>query len=105
MTCRVDNDCFLGHICLRNMCVYGCHTDSDCSASETCRNNRCHDPCLGGPCGPNAQCSVINQRAVCSCPPGLVASPSAQVACVRAPLSECTEHSSCPTGIIILFVP
>ena len=24
LTCRVDNDCFLGHVCLNKMCLVGC---------------------------------------------------------------------------------
>lgn len=79
MTCRVDHDCFLGHICLHNMCIFGCHSDEDCSASETCRDNRCSNPCQNSPCGPNAVCNVNSHRATCSCRPGLVPNPTAQV--------------------------
>ncbi|KAJ8890120.1 hypothetical protein PR048_009627 [Dryococelus australis] len=98
VTCRVDNDCFLGHICLHNMCVFGCHADEDCSASETCRDNRCANPCAPNPCGPNAVCTVSNQRASCSCSPGLVPNPTAKVACVRAPAPACSENRDCPSG-------
>lgn len=79
VTCRVDHDCFLGHICLHNMCIFGCHSDEDCSASETCRDNRCTNPCHSSPCGPNAVCAVTNHRATCSCRLGLVPNPTAQV--------------------------
>lgn len=98
VTCRVDNDCFLGHICLHNMCIYGCHSDDDCSASESCRDNRCVNPCSDSPCGPNALCTVSNQRASCSCRSGFVPNPTAKVACVRVPGQPCTENRECPTG-------
>lgn len=95
VTCRVDNDCFLGHICLQNLCMYGCRSDDDCSASESCRNNKCINPCTDSLCGPNAMCTVTNQRAVCSCKEGLVPAPSASVACVRAPPLECNTNRDC----------
>jgi hypothetical protein len=98
LTCRVDNDCFLGHICLRNKCVFGCHSDEDCSGSESCFDNRCRNPCEENPCGPNALCSVINQRASCTCAPGMVPSPSAKVACIRSPALPCSENRDCVEG-------
>lgn len=97
VTCRVDNDCFLGHICLQNTCLFGCHSDEDCSASETCRNNKCVNPCLSGnPCGPNALCSVLNQRASCSCSDGMVPNPTPKIGCVRTPATPCLENRACP---------
>lgn len=98
LTCRVDNDCFLGHICLNSRCVFGCKQDSDCSASETCRNNRCSDPCLDNVCGPNAICTVTNQRATCSCIHGMVPSPTAKIGCIRSPALPCSENRDCPDG-------
>ncbi|KAK3931322.1 Fibrillin-1, partial [Frankliniella fusca] len=102
LTCRVDNDCFLGHICLHNMCMFGCHDDSDCSASESCRDNRCVNPCQASTCGPNAACSVYNQRASCSCQAGFVPNPTAKVACVRTPALPCSENRDCPVGATCL---
>ena len=40
VTCRVDNDCFLGHVCLNKMCIVGCRANTDCPESNTCINNR-----------------------------------------------------------------
>lgn len=94
----MDNDCFLGHICLRNKCIFGCHSDEDCSASESCRNNRCNNPCEENPCGPNAVCSVSNHRATCSCINSMVPSPTAKVGCVRSPALPCAENRQCPEG-------
>ncbi|CAG2055426.1 unnamed protein product, partial [Timema podura] len=102
LTCRVDNDCFLGHICLHNMCVFGCHSDEDCGASESCRDNRCSNPCSPNPCGPNAACTVSNQRASCSCTKGFVPNPSAKVACVRTPAAPCSENRDCPSSTTCL---
>lgn len=98
VTCRVDNDCFLGHICLNNRCIFACHTDDDCSSSESCRNNTCTNPCLINPCGPNAVCTVSNHRAQCSCLDGMVPSPSAKVGCLRSPAPHCTDNRACPEG-------
>lgn len=97
LTCRVDNDCFLGHICLNNKCVFGCHSDEDCSASESCRGNQCLDPCMDSPCGPNTICTVSNHRASCTCLQGMVASPTAKIGCVRTPAISCTENRGCPS--------
>lgn len=98
MTCRVDHDCFLGHICLNNRCIFGCHNDEDCGASESCRNNRCINPCIVNPCGPNTICTVSNHRASCSCLDGTVASPTAKIGCVRSPAQPCIENRNCPQG-------
>uniref|UniRef100_A0A1A9ZCQ3 EGF-like domain-containing protein n=1 Tax=Glossina pallidipes TaxID=7398 RepID=A0A1A9ZCQ3_GLOPL len=99
VTCRVDNDCFLGHVCLHNKCVFGCHSDDDCSASESCRNDKCVNPCSENPCGPNAACSVANHRATCNCLEGMVPNPTPQVGCVRSPPQECNENRDCPYGL------
>lgn len=95
----MDNDCFLGHVCLHNKCVFGCHSDDDCSASESCRNDKCVNPCAENPCGPNAACSVANHRATCNCLEGMVPNPTPQVGCVRSPPQECNENRDCPYGL------
>lgn len=94
----MDNDCFLGHICLNNRCIFACHTNEDCSSSESCRNNTCINPCLVNPCGPNAVCTVGNHRAQCSCLDGMVASPTAKIGCIRSPAPHCAENRDCPEG-------
>lgn len=49
------------------------------------------DPCKQSPCGPNSQCRVINEQAVCSCLPGYIgASPNCR--------PECSVSSQCPTN-------
>jgi hypothetical protein len=47
-------------------CRPECVLNSDCSSNQACINNKCKDPCPGA-CGQNAQCTVLNHNAVCSC--------------------------------------
>lgn len=98
LTCRLDNDCFLGHICLNNMCTFGCRGDEDCNADQACISNKCRNPCEAMPCGPNAKCTVANQRASCSCGPGFIANPTAKVACLRTPGPGCQANRDCAPG-------
>lgn len=48
------------------------------------------DPCQPSPCGPNAQCRVSNEQAVCSCLPEFSGSPPG---C----RPECVVNSECPS--------
>lgn len=90
----------MGHICLENSCQYGCRHDEDCGPDELCKNNFCQNPCANdiNPCGPNAQCSVVERKAVCSCIEGLVANPTPNIACVRSPSLTCRMHTDCADG-------
>lgn len=98
LTCRLDNDCFLGHICLNNMCSFGCRADEDCNANEACLGNKCVNPCEATPCGPNAKCTVFNQRATCTCPTSFIPNPTAKVACLRTPGPICQANRDCAVG-------
>lgn len=98
LTCKVNNDCFLGDICLENTCTAGCVGDEDCNANEACLSNKCVNPCEVTPCGPNAKCTVINQRATCSCSLGFMPNPTAKVACLRIPGPSCMANRDCPAG-------
>lgn len=52
------------------------------------------DPCYPSPCGPNSQCRVVNEQAVCSCLPSYVgAPPSCRPECVVS--AECPENRAC----------
>lgn len=52
------------------------------------------DPCNPSQCGPNSQCRVINEQAVCSCSPEYIGSPPAcRPECVVS--SECTSNRAC----------
>jgi hypothetical protein len=96
----VDNDCFLGHICLENSCQYGCRHNEDCGPDEFCNNNFCQNPCGKdiNPCGPNAVCAVLGGKALCSCLEDLIPNPTPNIGCVRAPSPICHKHSDCVNG-------
>lgn len=99
MSCRVDNDCFLSHICLNNMCVIGCRANSDCSGGEACVGQRCANPCEAQTCGPNSVCTVVNHQPKCSCPAGMIPNPTPFVGCVREP-SVCQHTRDCGEGFL-----
>eukprot|EP00095_Tigriopus_kingsejongensis_P012598 maker-scaffold642_size120736-snap-gene-0.27 protein:Tk12598 transcript:maker-scaffold642_size120736-snap-gene-0.27-mRNA-1 annotation:"GH13743" len=46
---------------------YECLVDSDCPYTLACPNRECIDPCQ---CAANAECSVQNHKASCTCLPG-----------------------------------
>lgn len=49
------------------------------------------NPCLPNPCGPNAKCRDINNRAECSCLPGMFGAPPS---C----RPECVINQDCPSN-------
>lgn len=52
------------------------------------------NPCSPSPCGPNSQCRVINQQAVCSCLPNYMGSPpTCRPECITS--SECLLTQAC----------
>lgn len=52
------------------------------------------NPCTPSPCGPNSQCRVINEQAVCSCVPGFIGSPpTCRPECITS--SECSLNQAC----------
>ena len=63
-------------------CRPECTLDAECPSNLACQNERCRDPCSGA-CGTLAICTVVNHRAVCTCPQGYTGSPSA--ACILLP--------------------
>lgn len=50
------------------------------------------NPCQPSPCGPNSQCRVVNQQAICSCITSFIGSPP-----FCRP--ECTTNSECPLNL------
>ena len=88
LTCKLDNDCFLGHVCLGGVCTVGCTGTADCPTSQSCVGHKCTDPCGQASCGPNAQCTVADQRAQCSCLPGFLPNPTAVIGCARYVLNQ-----------------
>lgn len=52
------------------------------------------NPCNPSPCGPNSQCRVINEQAICSCLPGYTNSPpNCRPECTIS--SECNPEKAC----------
>ena len=49
--------------------VAGCKSDSECPLTQACINRECQDPCPFEQCGQNAECSVRNHKAKCTCLP------------------------------------
>ena len=99
----MDNDCFLGHVCLDKMCLVGCRENTDCPSALSCVNNRCQDPCAGVSCGPNAVCQALDQRATCACRAGFSPNPTAVIGCTREPIrcagnKQCPENFQCNSG-------
>ncbi|ROT61485.1 hypothetical protein C7M84_020737 [Penaeus vannamei] len=64
-------------------CGPECVLSTDCASRLTCVRQKCVDPCPTA-CGNGAQCTVVNHRAVCSCPQGLQGDPYTQ--CVVSPI-------------------
>lgn len=49
-------------------CRHECDSDFDCPQHQACSASfRCEDPCATK-CGENAECNVVNHRAICTCP-------------------------------------
>ncbi|KAG7155062.1 Nidogen-like 1, partial [Homarus americanus] len=75
-----------------------CKSNSHCSPSRTCINERCIDPCRGEhPCATGAECTVIQHRPVCKCPPGFQGNP--QTRCnptTTTPRPDCLADVECP---------
>ena len=52
-----------------SLSVAGCKSDSECPLTQACINRECQDPCPFEQCGQNAECSVRNHKAKCTCLP------------------------------------
>ena len=54
----------------------GCSVNEDCPGYSACRQRLCINPCAEeNPCSRNANCKVVNHKAVCSCPDGYIGTP------------------------------
>lgn len=52
------------------------------------------EPCRPSPCGPNSQCRVVNEQAVCSCLPSYIGTPPAcRPECLVS--AECSANHAC----------
>lgn len=73
-----------------------CVQDSECSEQETCINQRCRNPC---DCGIDAECRIVNRRAVCSCRNGFDGNPNVACRVVGCRIdSECDSGKACVNG-------
>ena len=74
----------------------GCAASSDCPSDQACVNGRCQDPC---DCGPNADCRVVNHRAICACRAGYSGNPN--IFCAEVGCSDddsCRSDEACVNG-------
>lgn len=72
--CRVIVDspvcsCLSSYIGSPPNCRPECIRNSDCPSNMACINEKCRNPCLGA-CGTDAQCNVIKNTPMCTCPIG-----------------------------------
>lgn len=65
---RAICSCLSGYYGTPPACRKECAINSDCMNTKACINEHCIDPCPGS-CAQNAECKVINHKAVCYCLP------------------------------------
>lgn len=58
--------CLPNYIGIPPNCRPECTINPECPAHLACIQQKCRDPCVGL-CGVNAQCSVVNHHAICTC--------------------------------------
>lgn len=58
--------CLPGYIGVPPNCRPECTINPECPPHQACMQQKCRDPCRGI-CGVNAQCTVVNHHASCSC--------------------------------------
>lgn len=58
--------CLQGYIGVPPSCRPECTINPECPPHLACMQQKCRNPC-NGICGVNAQCSVVNHHASCSC--------------------------------------
>ncbi|KAG8229966.1 hypothetical protein J437_LFUL008539 [Ladona fulva] len=78
-------------------CMAGCEKDSDCSSSWFCEKSRCRPVCSAKTCAQGADCSVVDHRPVCECPPGFKGNSTTQC------LPECAKSSDCSSNMVCYY--
>lgn len=63
-------------------CRPECTINPECPSQFACINQKCKDPCPGS-CGANAECTVVNHNAMCTCSSGYTGDPFS--ACMPVP--------------------
>ncbi|XP_047739046.1 uncharacterized protein LOC108675679 isoform X4 [Hyalella azteca] len=74
-----------------------CRSSSDCGELEACVNKQCKDPCE---CGPNADCDIVDHRAICTCQVNFLGTPDVgcfPIGCKVDP--ECADDHACYEGV------
>jgi hypothetical protein len=71
-------------------CHPECLTNGECSLTLACINNKCKNPCIGACSSINAECYVVNHKAMCTCRAGFTGDPFDR--CVPTP-SKTFEES------------
>ena len=74
--------------------IAGCRSDDECPYDKACFNRECLDPCIYERCGANAECSVRNHKAKCTCLPQHTGNPLR--GCRRY---ECLSDPDCPNTL------
>ena len=70
-TTHIFNTCVC-LLCAATPVKVGCEADEECPLDKACHNTLCVNPCQ---CGINAECTVINHKPLCYCPPGYSGNP------------------------------
>ncbi|KAG8232834.1 hypothetical protein J437_LFUL013160, partial [Ladona fulva] len=94
VTCKTEADCPGNAIC---------DAHGRCLCPEPNVGNDCRHPCETISCGPNAQCTLVNEVAQCVCSPGYTGSAlEGGGGCVD--IDECVADP-CPRGAICINAP
>lgn len=71
----------------------GCRIDSECDSGRACINGNCVNPCIiHDPCGLNAECYPVSNKAQCRCLSGYRGNPWE-----RCNVVGCRSNSDCPS--------
>ncbi|KAL1140438.1 hypothetical protein AAG570_000370 [Ranatra chinensis] len=81
-------------------CRPECLMSADCPPNMACMASHCRDPCPGV-CGINADCSVVNHVAVCTCFPGYTGDPfqACREPLPTQPLNPCDPNHCGPNSV------
>ncbi|XP_021954599.1 adhesive plaque matrix protein 2 [Folsomia candida] len=75
-------------------CVY----DHECPSHQKCHQGKCVPSCNPSPCGINAECEAVGNKAVCKCPRGFAGDPLFQCQ-QQAPISRAIISQPPPQAI------
>lgn len=93
--------CLHGYFGSPPACRRECAINSDCANTKSCVNERCIDPCPGS-CAYNAECSVINHKAICYCMPHYTGDPF--VRCTPMAIGKINFSIQISISKVLLFI-